>query len=134
MHAVPARPGPSWRPRGRLPRRRDVANAVGELTRARVQGWDPHWRRRSVCTHRQGDSLFFGHEALRQEEAVRICRRCPVTTECLAYALDERIAEGIFGGTTARWRGNLLARRPEVTSWRALLERARAEYCAEQPA
>ncbi|MFF4740949.1 WhiB family transcriptional regulator [Streptomyces sp. NPDC001262] len=103
---------------------------MGELTRARVRGWDPYWRQRGVCTHRQGDNLFFGHQPLRQEEAVRICRQCPVTTECLAYALDERITEGIFGGTTARWRGDLLARRPDVRSWRALLERARAEHRA----
>ncbi len=53
---------------------------------------------------------------------------CTVTTECLAYALDEGIAEGIYGGATAQWRKELLARRPRVSSWSGLLERARAEH------
>ncbi|WP_372412172.1 WhiB family transcriptional regulator [Streptomyces luteireticuli] len=93
-----------------------------------TQSWDPYWRQHGACTHRQSDGLFFAHQgSAYQEEAVQICRRCAVATECLAYALDARVPEGVYGGATAQWRRELLARRPDVVSWRDLLERARAE-------
>lgn len=31
-------------------------------------------------------------------DARELCRTCPVRAECLAYALDERIEYGIWGG------------------------------------
>jgi WhiB family redox-sensing transcriptional regulator len=51
-----------------------------------------------------------------------------VRTECLADALDNRIEFGVWGGMTERERRALLRRRPQVTSWRRLLETAREEY------
>jgi WhiB family redox-sensing transcriptional regulator len=53
---------------------------------------------------------------------------CPVRTECLADALDNRIEFGIWGGMTERERRALLRRRPQVISWRELLESARRAY------
>ena len=53
---------------------------------------------------------------------------CPVRTECLADALDNRIEFGVWGGMTERERRALLRRRPNVLSWRRLLETARAEH------
>lgn len=61
----------------------------------------------------------------RQREARRFCRTCPVRTECLAYALDERIEFGVWGGATERERRALLRSRPDVTSWAQLLFTAR---------
>lgn len=88
-----------------------------------------YWRQRGACTLSEGDAYFFATRSqVYQQEALQICRMCTVSTECLAYALDGRILEGIFGGTTADWRRELLERRPQVTSWRDLLERARAEH------
>jgi WhiB family redox-sensing transcriptional regulator len=57
-----------------------------------------------------------------------ICRGCVVRTECLADALDNRIEFGVWGGMTERERRALLRRRPDVTSWRDLLEQARNQY------
>jgi WhiB family redox-sensing transcriptional regulator len=51
-----------------------------------------------------------------------------VRTECLADALDNRIEFGVWGGMTERERRALLRRRPDVTSWRELLEDARNKY------
>jgi WhiB family redox-sensing transcriptional regulator len=42
--------------------------------------------------------------------------------------LDNRIEFGVWGGMTERERRALLRRRPQVTSWRRLLETARQEY------
>lgn len=53
---------------------------------------------------------------------------CPVRAECLADALDNRIEFGIWGGMTERERRALLRRRPQISSWRALLESARRDY------
>ena len=45
--------------------------------------------------------------------------------ECLADALDNRTEFGVWGGMTERERRALLKRRPDVRSWRTLLESAR---------
>ena len=48
-------------------------------------------------------------------------------TECLAEALDNQIEWGVWGGMTERERRAMLRKRPNVTSWRRLLEAAQAE-------
>jgi hypothetical protein len=54
-----------------------------------------------------------------------------VRTECLAEALDNQIEWGVWGGMTERERRALLRRRPNVSSWRGLLEAAMADHVAE---
>jgi len=34
------------------------------------------------------------------EEAKRICRDCPVQIHCLAWALENGVTDGVWGGTT----------------------------------
>ena len=63
-----------------------------------------------------------------QNRAKAVCMGCPVRTECLSDALDNRVEFGVWGGMTERERRALLRRRPNVTSWRRLLETARDEY------
>lgn len=48
-------------------------------------------------------------------DAIRICHRCPILDECLAYALasDERF--GIWGGTTPTERKRLIKQRRALT-------------------
>lgn len=53
---------------------------------------------------------------------------CPVRAECLAEALDNRIDFGVWGGMTERERRALLRRRPEVRSWRGLLDQAKRDH------
>lgn len=45
------------------------------------------------------------------QEARVICRRCPVRGDCLEYALEHRIGQGIWGGKTARERRRILKAR-----------------------
>jgi WhiB family redox-sensing transcriptional regulator len=88
--------------------------------------WDGAWRARAACKGADPEELFARGAA--QNRAKWVCRGCPVRTECLADALDNGIEFGMWGGMTDRERRALLRRRPEVTSWRELLERARGEY------
>jgi WhiB family transcriptional regulator, redox-sensing transcriptional regulator len=84
------------------------------------------WRNAARCRTADADGLFVG--GAEQREARLFCRVCPVRTECLAHALDERIEFGVWGGTTERQRRALLRLRPDVESWRDLLTDARAAY------
>ena len=84
------------------------------------------WAARGVCRTMDPDAMFVQGAA--QNRAKAICLGCPVRTECLADSLDHRIEFGVWGGMTERERRALLQRRPNVTSWRHLLETARDEH------
>ncbi|WP_084723377.1 WhiB family transcriptional regulator [Streptomonospora alba] len=88
--------------------------------------WTAEMTTRALCREVDPDALFVQGAA--QNRAKLICRGCPVRTECLAEALDDRIEFGVWGGMTERERRALLRRRPDVTSWWDLLTAARARY------
>ncbi len=79
---------------------------------------DADWTARAKCRG-MADGLF--PEAADQKRARTICSGCPVTYECLAEALDNRIEWGVWGGMTERERRQLLRTRTDVTSWRSIL-------------
>jgi WhiB family transcriptional regulator, redox-sensing transcriptional regulator len=87
-----------------------------------------NWRVAARCRTVDADGLFV--TGARQREARRFCRACPVRTECLAHALDQRIEFGVWGGMTERERRALLRTRPEVGSWSELLADARSAHYA----
>ena len=93
--------------------------------------WITDWTTRAACKGTDPDEMFVQGAA--QDRVKKICRGCAVRTECLADALDNGIEFGVWGGMTERERRKLLRRRPDVTSWRELLELARAEYERQQP-
>ena len=97
----------------------------GEVSVTAVQSED--WTMRAKCRGME-DALF--PDASDQKRARLLCSGCPVRFECLAEALDNRIEWGVWGGMTERERRALLRRRPNVTSWRRLLETARLEHVA----
>ena len=88
--------------------------------------WVENWAPSAACRESQPDELFV--RGAEQNKAKLMCKGCPVRTECLAEALDNQIEWGVWGGMTERERRALLRRRPQVTSWRRLLETAREEY------
>ena len=64
-----------------------------------------NWRDDAACRDADPD-LFFPvgttGPALRHiDEAKRICRACPAQTQCLAWALDHGVTDGVWGATTA---------------------------------
>ncbi|WP_432571218.1 WhiB family transcriptional regulator [Kineococcus sp. SYSU DK005] len=90
--------------------------------------WTLEWASRGACKSATADDLFVQGSA--QNRAKTICGGCPVRTECLADALDSRVEFGVWGGMTERERRALLKRRPNVGSWRRLLEAARDAHLA----
>ncbi len=88
--------------------------------------WTHEWVARGACRRSNHDELFVQGAA--QNRAKAVCASCPVRTECLADALDNRVEFGVWGGMTERERRALLRRRPDITSWRLLLEAARSQY------
>jgi WhiB family redox-sensing transcriptional regulator len=89
-----------------------------------------NWRGAARCRTTDAEDLFV--TGARQREAKLFCRACPVRTECLAHALDQRIEFGVWGGLTERERRALLRARPRVRSWAALLFQARTEHYAAE--
>ena len=84
------------------------------------------WAAKGACRGADPDTLFVQGAAQNRVKAV--CFGCPVRTECLADALDNRTEFGVWGGMTERERRALLKRRPNVRSWSRLLETARIEH------
>lgn len=82
------------------------------LTWIRTHDWDAdEWRSRSLCRDSNPD-LFFPvgatGTALGQIEAAKaICQECPVTIECLEFALATNQEAGVWGGTTEEERRKL---------------------------
>ncbi|WP_394816602.1 WhiB family transcriptional regulator [Streptomyces lancefieldiae] len=90
---------------------------------------DGHWSDHTACRAADPEELFA--DGAGQNRSKAICFGCPVRTECLAHALDNRVEHGVWGGMTKRERRALLRRRPTVTSWRRLLDTARQEHRAD---
>jgi WhiB family redox-sensing transcriptional regulator len=60
------------------------------------------WRHRAACRD-EDPELFFpignsGPALLQIEQAKAVCRRCPVASECLTWALDTGQDSGVWGG------------------------------------
>ena len=88
--------------------------------------WIEDWASSAACRGVRPDALFV--KGAEQNRAKQLCSGCPVRTECLAEALDNQIEWGVWGGMTERERRALLRRRPNVTSWRTLLEAAQSGH------
>ena len=72
----------------------------------------PGWRSQGKCTTEDPELLFvLGAD---QNSAKRICRNCPAKYDCMAYALDNNIETGVWGGMTERERRALRRRHPDM--------------------
>jgi hypothetical protein len=62
-----------------------------------------NWMNLAKCKTMEPEQ-FFPHDEDGVREAQRICAICPVKLACLAYALDNRVNEGVWGGASEQER------------------------------
>jgi hypothetical protein len=55
--------------------------------------------------------MFFRHDRFGVREAQQICAICPVKLACLAYALENGLSDGVWGGTSEHERRRILCQR-----------------------
>lgn len=69
----------------------------------------PAWMRDAACIEHPHLAWFPspGCGARRITAAKAVCGRCLVRSECLDYALTERITAGVWGGTTPNERAQI---------------------------
>jgi len=71
------------------------------------------WRDRAACKGVPINVFYFESDEENRnlkketEKAKAFCKECPVAEQCLAYALNENIKFGVWGGFTSRERGTL---------------------------
>jgi WhiB family redox-sensing transcriptional regulator len=70
----------------------------------------PEWMYRGKCRG-MDPARFFPSNSVGVEVAQRVCEDCPVAAECLDYALEHQIENGIWGGASERRRRLILRRR-----------------------
>jgi WhiB family redox-sensing transcriptional regulator len=85
----------------------DPSAWLAELTRR------PWWHARAACRGAGADGFIIGRGANESimARARAICDVCPVTEECLAYALADCDCVGIWGATTGQQRRAMRAGR-----------------------
>src|SRR3954462_13443264 len=84
------------------------------------------WRHRAICRD-EDPELFFpvgtsGPALLQIAEAKSVCRRCPVVSECLTWALESGQDAGVWGGMREDERRALKRRNARTrahTAWRS---------------
>jgi WhiB family redox-sensing transcriptional regulator len=71
------------------------------------------WMLHALCRG-ASPTEFFPSDGLGVEAAQRVCMTCSVKTECLEYALANRIEHGVWGGASERERRRILRRRRDM--------------------
>ena len=68
------------------------------------------WIERGACRVEKTDTImFFPTRGESCKDAIEVCERCDVTSECLNYALRNNIIYGVWGGVSERKRRNMRA-------------------------
>ncbi len=78
---------------------------------------EANWMSEGNCAE-SDPSLFFPSDGAGVEVARRVCTDCPVKSQCLEYALVNRIDHGVWGGASERerrriWRSRKIAAREQ---------------------
>jgi WhiB family transcriptional regulator, redox-sensing transcriptional regulator len=70
-------------------------------TFAEVASRNTRWIALAKCKTMK-PALFFPHDGTGVRQAQQICAICPVKRACLAYALENGLNHGVWGGTSER--------------------------------
>ena len=99
------------------------------------------WRERAACLDVDPE-LFFpigntGPAIMQIEEAKKVCQRCPVREECLAWALEAGQDHGVWGGLSEEERRALKRRNarsraaaPRWSRWVFITTKRMARWCS----
>lgn len=71
---------------------------------------DLGWQAKALCAQVDPDA-FFPEKGGSVKAAKKACGRCEVTQECLDFALENDIRDGVWGGKTVNERRALIRRR-----------------------
>lgn len=76
------------------------------------------WQQNALCQRASRDRLrdFFPGKGSRHVAAKQVCAACPVTNECLEFALASDEQHGVWGGLNPRERARLARQRVKVAS------------------
>lgn len=78
-------------------------SVIGELFSIPEDAWVDE----AICPQIGDGDLWFPIKGNSARAAKSICAVCPVRAECLKYALDNKIRDGIYGGFSSRERDRL---------------------------
>jgi WhiB family redox-sensing transcriptional regulator len=76
---------------------------------------DESWREQAECLDADPE-IFFPEAGSNGLDAKKVCARCPVSEECLEYALYHSIDDGVWGGLAVVQRHRLLGKRKALAS------------------
>jgi WhiB family redox-sensing transcriptional regulator len=65
------------------------------------------WQLYAECAPRAGEVDFFPARGESVRDAKAVCAVCPVTSQCLEFALQHKVAHGVWGGLSERERRTL---------------------------
>ena len=71
------------------------------------------WMQRALCRG-TNPAEFFPSDGSGVEAARKVCADCTVRLECLEYALEHRIDQGVWGGASERERRRIARRRRDA--------------------
>lgn len=69
-----------------------------------------------LCRQVDNGDLWFGEAGENQNEAIRVCRMCPVQQPCLEYAIANQEKWGVWGGKSVRARQDMRRQRNRRTA------------------
>jgi WhiB family redox-sensing transcriptional regulator len=72
------------------------------------QETDSQWREYALCSQ-TNPTAFFPEKGGSTKDAKKVCANCVVKSECLAYAIENDIRFGIWGGRSERERRRIKA-------------------------
>jgi WhiB family redox-sensing transcriptional regulator len=93
-------------PRGETPALPPAKREPAPQSAGRLFAPPPPWMLEALCAQTDPDE-FFPDKGEDSEPAKAVCRTCPVTAECLNYALANNEQFGVWGATTPRQRRKL---------------------------
>jgi WhiB family redox-sensing transcriptional regulator len=73
------------------------------------------WRLAAVCAQTDPEA-FFPEKGGSPAAAKAVCARCPVTAECLDWALANDVRYGVWGGLSAQQRAGIRRRRGSAST------------------